>query len=369
MAMIYTDDQQPDDPGRWDSPGTPVASQPQPTYPTYAQPSANRGAPDIQFSGGFAPTAPSPAGQLNPSFAYPSGGGSNRWDEAFIRQNLSETGQDPNTYGYWLGKYDELDARGKELGDPGYALRRLRDVNSGGSPQAPAPAASYTGGNIFDDPATAPFMQLLTSRINALNQPYHNPQLDQLNGYLQQYFQKLQGPAYTPQQMDLLQTQSLDPLTRERDAALQREKERGAARGLGNSGVAQMRQNQIENQFEQLRTQSQAGFASKAVDLDRINQQQAAGVAQLLANIEQTAFNQNEQRSNQALDLAKMVPDLARQRMLDASGLVNQNSVNPASLLSLSMNADQADAARSQQLWLGLAQLVPGLLDLFKPKR
>lgn len=368
MAMIYTDDQQ-----GYDSPGIPQSVyQPpaqSPTYSGWQDPyrPPNQGDPyyDAWVEGTKQTGLPAGTGtQLNANNTPRTSGASGGWDEAFIRKNLAETGQDPNTFGYWLGKYDELTAREKELNQPGYALNRLRNPNSGGSA-----GPSYNSNSVFDDPATAGWLSLLNSRVNALNTPYQNPQLDQLNSYLQSYFQKLQGPAYTPQQMDLLQTQSLDPLTRERDSALQRERERASARGLGrDSGIAQSRSNDIERQFEQLRTQTQAGFASKAVDLDRINAQQAAGVAQLLANIEQTSFNQNEQRANQALDIARQVPDLARQRMLDANGVVSQSSLNPTSLLGLSMQSDQADAARNQQFWLGLANLVPGLLGLFKNK-
>lgn len=342
------------------------AANPDP-YPTYTQPSGNPGAPDISFGGGFAPTPSSPAGTQTPAIAYnppASGGGSsdpNQWILDALKS--AQSTDDPN---YWLNKWNS-GALGSDRnyvidrinrGDGALAVRNGTTQKYGGD---------YNSNSVFDDPATTAWLNLLNSRVNALNTPYQNPQLDQLNGYLQSYFQKLQGPAYTPQQMDLLQTQSLDPLSRERDAALQRERERGAARGLGrDSGIAQDRQNQIERQFEQLRTQTQAGFASKAVDLDRINAQQAAGVAQLLANIEQTAFNQNEQRANQALDIARQVPDLARQRMLDANGVLSQNSLNPTSLLGLQMNQQSADAARNQQFWLGLANLVPGLLQLFQ---
>jgi hypothetical protein len=204
------------------------------------------------------------------------------------------------------------------------------------------------------------------ARVNALNKPYSPPDLGGLTDYLRSYFQKLQGPAYTPQQMDLLQTQSLDPLSRERDAYRQRILENASKRGLDpKSGIVQKMISDADNNFEQIRTKTQAGFASKAVDLDRINAQQAASVGQLLANIEQADFNSNEQRAGQALDTARMVPDLARQRMLDAQGILSQNSINPTSLLSLSQQGNQFDSQQTQNYILGLAQLLPYLMKSF----
>jgi hypothetical protein len=225
---------------------------------------------------------------------------------------------------------------------------------------------AYPGGSIFDDPATTDFMKLLMSRVNALNQPYTPPSLAPLTDYLKSYFQRLQGPAYTPQQLDLLQTQSLDPLSRERDSYRQRILDNASRRGLDpQSGIVQKMLSDADNQFEQIRTKTQAGFAAKAVDLDRINAQQAASVGQLLANIEQANFNANENRANQALDISKMVPDLARQRMLDANTILSGNQIDPTSLLRLQQGQDQFDSAQTQNYLLGLGQLLPYLLEAF----
>jgi len=291
---------------------------------------------------------------------------------------------DPNGSGsaraYWIdrirrGDGSALVANGtlSKFQDGG-ASRAPATGSYGAYPYAPYPYPQQSGGqqyqgsgSVFDDPATKAWLDLLNKRIDALNTPQQNPQLDQLNGYLQKYFESLQGPTYTPQQLDLMQTQSLDPLTRERDAALQRATEQASARGFANTGgVADARARDIERQFEELRTKTQAGFAAKAVDLDRINQQQAAGVAQLLANIENTQFNQNESRANQAVAYAQQVPELADRRFAQAAGLVGQNSLNPTSLLQLESQNQLQNSAQTQQMWLSLASLIPGLLNLFK---
>jgi hypothetical protein len=209
-------------------------------------------------------------------------------------------------------------------------------------------------------------MRLLMARVNALNKPYSPPDLGGLTDYLRSYFQKLQGPAYTPQQMDLLQTQSLDPLSHERDAYRQRILENASKRGLDpKSGIVQKMISDADNNFEQIRTKTQAGFASKAVDLDRINAQQAR-VRRTVARQHRTGrFQQQRTARGQALDTAKMVPDLARQRMLDAQGILSQNSISPTSLLSLSQQGNQYDSQQTQNYILGLAQLLPYLMKSF----
>ena len=279
---------------------------------------------------------------------------------------LTRLGQtNPNDVDYWAGGGSHPKGRlEQEIRKALYG--EVGDLIDTGGGAVPPPSGPSSRG-VFDDPATAQWLDLLNKRVDALNTPYQNPQLGQLNSYLQKYFESLQGPAYTPQQMDLMQTQTLDPLTRERDAARQRVLERASGRGLTpQSGIVEKQLSDLDRSFEQIRTQTQANFANKAIDLDRINHQQAAGVAQALANIEQTAFNQNEQRANQALDISRQVPDLARQRLLDANSILAPTQLNPTSLLSLQAQQEQQDAARNQQLWLTLASLVPGILSLFR---
>lgn len=225
---------------------------------------------------------------------------------------------------------------------------------------------SYNANGIFDDPATKGFMDLLTQRVNALNQPYHSAQQDQLNGYLQKYFEQLQGPAYTPAQMDLLQTQALDPLESQRGSARQQVLQRLAQRGIApSSGIAEKALQNIDQQFNQIRTRTQAGFASKAVDLDRINQQQAAGVAQTLAQLDQQNFGYNEGRAGQALQTAQIVPALARERLQDALSVMGGQNINPTSLLQSLIQSNGQQDAQSAAMMQGLFSIIPSLLGLF----
>jgi hypothetical protein len=84
-----------------------------------------------------------------------------QWTADYIRQQLKETGQDPSdqNVAYWLGKQAELRDREAEIKQPGYALWRLRDPNSGKSGAAmPAAAATRAAAPMA---AATPFMNVV----------------------------------------------------------------------------------------------------------------------------------------------------------------------------------------------------------------
>jgi hypothetical protein len=74
----------------------------------------------------------------------------------------------------------------------------------------------YTGTNVFNDPATAPFEDLLNQRIGQLLQNWMPPDSQNTIDFLRNYQNRLTGAPYTDSQMDLIQTQAIDPLTRQR---------------------------------------------------------------------------------------------------------------------------------------------------------
>ena len=287
----------------------------------------------------------------------PTGAGSGPTDlEYYVDRILQEGGLNS---GYdWAGRI----ARGINGTQP---AEIVQNANRAGAPPPPSGFAPTTANNPFDDPVAKQFIDTLNQRIAALQQPHTSPQLDQLNSYLQKYFETLQGPTYTPAQMDLMQTQSLDPLEAQRGAARNQVLQRLASRGIApSSGIAEKALQDVDKQFNQIRTQTQAGFATKAIDLNRINQQQAAGVAQALANIDQTQFANQENRANQAVQYAGMIPALAQQRFQDAAGLLSGNTINPTSLIAQTMQGNQFQDAQSQQMMMGLFSLLPSLLNV-----
>jgi hypothetical protein len=134
---------------------------------------------------------------------------------------------------------------------------------TGTTTAATAAATPYPGTSVFDDPATKHFETLLNQRI-----------------------QELLGPAYTPAQMDLQQTQALDPMEREHQAARQQVIQRLAAHGIPpSSGIVERALEDVDRSFQQLRTKTQAGFATKAIERTDANRNQAVGLASTIPNL------------------------------------------------------------------------------------
>lgn len=181
--------------------------------------------------------------------------------------------------------------------------------------------------NPFDDPATKPYIDQLLKRIQELQLPQQNPQMDSLQAYLKKYFEQLQGPTYTPQQQDTIHTQALDPLQRQRQAELQQVALTMAKRGITpGSGPYLQAERDINQKFDSLGAQTQGGLALNEINLGRENQQQAVNVGSAAAQLSNGQFLQQENRANQALNFGSQIPQLAQQRMAQAIQLLNSQN-------------------------------------------
>lgn len=177
------------------------------------------------------------------------------------------------------------------------------DAPGGGGAQRP-----NVGGAAFNDPATAQWEQLLRQLVDRMNQPQ---------------------PTWSNSQMDLMQTQALDPLERQRQARKQQETQRLAARGITpGSGIFNEAMSSIDRQFDQARTQTQAGFATQAIGRED----------QLFAN--------NEQRALNSVNLFKQIPQMADSRLQLANSMLMP--ANPYQTLALN-NQYQGMAMQNQQ--------------------
>jgi hypothetical protein len=159
-------------------------------------------------------------------------------------------------------------------------------------------------------------------------------------------------PELTAAQKELQRTQALDPMTRERDAQKQRVIQQYAAKGHqgpGRSGIVDAALADIDRQFAQMQTTTNANFAT--ADINRADQN----------------FQQNENRAVNAVNLFKQVPQLADSRFAQA-----QNSLtptNPYQLLAL-QNTIQQQAqqqanygnAQDAAFWNELARLFAGMV-------
>lgn len=266
----------------------------------------------------------------------------------------SKISADPNGAGsawsYWQDRINRGD--NAQLGLP-----RFQDSASGGQ------GSGYGGTNVFSDPATAQFEQLLNQMIGRFNTPQTPPgyqqAIDQMNAYLSQ----LNGPVYTPQQMDLMQTQAWDPMQQQHDAARQQLTQQLGARGIApSSGIFQSAMENLDRQFQQAHTTTQANFANQAIGLQRQNQAMAAALAPQISGFEQANTNWQDQRSLQAEQLASLIPMMAQQRLQAANGSVQQ--LSPTALLSMLQSFQNQGYNQGANYGQGIAQLLAQLFGL-----
>lgn len=204
----------------------------------------------------------------------------------------------------------------------------LANVNGNWNYQPRGPETG--GGNAFSDPATSGWEELVR----------------QLTGKLMGYYDQLQGPAYTPDQMQLFQTQALDPLTQQRDALNQQTMQHFASRGIDpNSGIAQQALLDNNRGYEQQRTKTQADLATNAINVQKTQQQQAVQVGLDAANLMQGIPNMANTRLT-----------LANQTLGSGGGFSNASQ-----LIQQLMQAQQTGQMNSQQFWAALGQLLGGL--------
>lgn len=272
-------------------------------------------------------TPPPPAEQTKPS-------GGNLRDPAYVDQLLAWWAKQPgvnpsviNDPNYWRQKI-----LSGELGtDENYITQRFM------TPEG-APANRGTGGTTtsipglgipgmdsqFSDPTTKNLENWINSRLSELNQPVNDPSraalaalldeqtkqfqaqraaqeqanaalaarqaeamksADEFVNYARQRAQKLQGPAYTGAESEVLRTQALDPIEADRQAAQQRALQNISARGMDpTSGIAQQLLNDVNASFDRSRAGAQNQLAYNTINEQRSREQEAQ---QLLGYIPQ----------------------------------------------------------------------------------
>ena len=259
------------------------------------------------------------------------------WDANRVRDYFSSRGVAPRATSpdYWAGKYPELSARGQELGNPNYFMDRLSKAEEFGG---------GGGGGTFDTPGLQNWEGYLNEMVNRLRTPQNNPALGPFQDYLKHYFEQLQGPAYTPAQMELQQTQALDPLEQQRSATKQQIVQRLAAKGV-QGGIVEKALQDVDRQFNQQRTGLQSGFANNAIAADKAQKAQAAQVGGALAATYNQQFGSDEARMLQALGLLRQIPEMANTNIGLANGVLQQQ--NPLALLQMLMQQQNQGSAQN----------------------
>jgi hypothetical protein len=204
-------------------------------------------------------------------------------------------------------------------------------LTGGGGMGPTTGTAAVSGSNTFTDPATAQWETMLRNLVDKLNTAQ---------------------PTWTPAQMELQQSQIMQPLQQQQDAAKQQMIQQLAARGISQtSGPAIQALADIDRQFQQLRTQQQSALAQQSLSR------------------QDTLFNTNEQRAQQALGTMQQIPQLADQRLAAAQGGITK--IDPTQLAALlgqlqnqqygyGLAGQQYNNQQMQQFWQQLAQIIAG---------
>lgn len=152
--------------------------------------------------------------------------------------------------------------------------------------------------------------------------------VQRLTDLVNQRIAKLQGPAYTGTEQEILRTQALDPIERDRQAARQRALENIGARGFDpSSGIAQDLLNQVDRGFDTSRASAQNELGYRQIAEQRSREQEAQQLLESLTQLPQATapYDQEQQRLLQYL---AQLPDAAARGDLDfinsVYALINQ---------------------------------------------
>lgn len=156
--------------------------------------------------------------------------------------------------------------------------------------------------------------QFINQRVAGLQQP--DPaaaEVERLLGFLGQRATKLQGPAYTGTEQEVLRTQLLDPIERDRQAARKRALQTISSRGYElDSGVAQQLLLEVDRAFNEQRTSAQGALSQRQIEEQRSREQEAQTILDYLPQVKRGQAEQQrgrEQEAQQLLQYLSGMPD------------------------------------------------------------
>jgi hypothetical protein len=134
----------------------------------------------------------------------------------------------------------------------------------------------------FDDAYTNLLEQIAQRQLGEVRS---SPALDSLMQFLTQQFQDLSTtPGYNPGELAMLRTQALEPIEANRQASMQRARERAAARGFApSSGLMELDLRDIERAADQARTVAGRDLAIAGLDRRDRDLSRALDLGQLMA--------------------------------------------------------------------------------------
>lgn len=206
-----------------------------------------------------------------------------------------------------------------------------------------------TGGpippNQFTDPITGPISDAAALRVGQLENPPGGSGQALFEEALRNIAQQFQSGGYTPAEQEIFQTQAIDPLEQLRTTRKQQVLENISRRGLDpRSGVAIQMLEDVDRQFDQLRTTTQANLSGQFA------QENVARLLQSLQMLGNLSGTEN-QRMDQAFQYRTVPMNLADRAFNQAFQTYNAAG-NPLSLvnpLTQLYNAQAGQSAGMQQ--------------------
>lgn len=259
--------------------------------------------------------------------------------------------------GYWAGKWQEWGQK-----DPAYFLQRLSQAEEFGGGGA---------GGDYSDPASQQWQRYLQEQSGRLSQQRlaqeranvglrqqmaeAKASADRLTKFMTARAAKLQGPAYTGPEQEILRTQQLDPLERDRQAARQRALQNISARGFApESGIAQELMNQVDQQFNQQRARAQGELGYRQVAEQRSREQEAQQLLGMIPQLQRAGAG-GDLAFLEALNAAVNRPEEARVGLEQAQYLMPQDALQQA-LMALGVGPSQGDLFNQAMGLYGIQQ-------------
>lgn len=232
----------------------------------------------------------------------------------------------------------------------------------------------------FSDPLTRQYEQLLQTQTRlyqsqqaamqqeAARQGQVRQQtaaaVDKLTAFMNQRVDRLQQPAYTDSEANIIKTRLLDPLEADRDASQKRTLNNVGARGFDpTSGIAQSMFQDVNREYDKTRSRVHGDVAYEQIQEQRSREQEAQELMQYLTQLPQAAargdlgfvdylHNLVSQPGQQALGTSALLSDLPIQRTqlaLQALGLGGQPQSGVNGVLGLMQNSQTNRALNQQQ--------------------
>lgn len=214
-------------------------------------------------------------------------------------------------------------------------------------PYATGASGGASGGGGTGDPSSELFINEVLSRIGSLHQPVNDPLAPLYQLMAMQRIQGLQGAPYTAGEDAALTARYMNPLTTARDAELQQNKERIGQRGmLPTSGLLDQLNKSTNANYQTGVALGSNDLAVRAVDEKQRRQDEALQVLQQALGQSRTQRSEQDQRSQQIIDLANMLPAMDERRLT----LLNQSATDTSAAQGSSALLQQQSTALQQQL-------------------